>query len=409
MTLSQPKIVYDLFAEEAWLNPYPLHNQIRSLDPVYFSEIGDFWFLTRYKDVESALNDPRLSSHLKVLYARQLQKLDISIITNFLQLAEHQLIDKDPPEHTRMRKISLQGFTVNALESWRSIIQETTDSLLDRVQNRHSMDIVADLSIQLPALIISKIFDIPETDRQNFLQWGTDVATFWGVPSNQNIEEMARKADRGAVSFTNLLKRIIEERKRHLGNDMISLLIAAFEQNQINLEQLPSLCINILNAGHVTIGEAIPNGLNLLLNHPEQLHNLKENPELINSAVEEMLRFDPPALAIFRVAKENLTIGGKEIKSGSVIVLGLGAANHDPEKFESPEVFDITRSPNEHLGFGKGIHFCLGAVLARMELTICFNTLLRRMPNISFHPDKVAVPRRTSLAFKGFESFPVKF
>ncbi|WP_414583063.1 cytochrome P450 [Scytonema sp. PCC 10023] len=409
MTFSQQKRVYDLFTEEALLNPYPLYNQIRSLDPVYFSEDGGFWFLTRYKDVEAALNDPRLSSHLKVLHARQLQNLDISIITNFIKLMEHMLIDKDPPEHTRMRKIALQGFTINALESWRSIIQETTDSLLDRVQDKHSMDIVADLSTKLPSVIISKIFDVPEMDRQNFLQWGADIATFWGAPSGQDIEELARKADIGAISFTNLMKQIIAERKRLLGNDMISLLIAAFEQNEMNLEQLPSLCVNILNAGHVTTTDSIPNGLNLLLNHPEQLQKLKETPGLINSAVEEMFRLDPPVPVTFRVAKEDLTIGGKEISSGSVIALGIGAANHDPEKFELPEVFDITRSANEHLSFGKGLHFCLGAVLARMQLTICFNTLLRRMPNISFHPNKVAVPKRTSLAFKGFESFPVKF
>lgn len=391
MTPSQDKRVYDLFAKENLLNPYPLYNQIRSLDPVYFYEEGGFWFLTRYKDVESAVNDSRLSSHLKILYARQLENLDISIVSNFLQLIERMLIDKDPPEHTRMRKVALQGFTISALESWRSIIQETTDSLLDKVQDRHNMDIVVDLSSQLPSLIICKIFDVPEEDRQNFLQWGADIATFWGAPSSPNIEELARKADIGAASFTNLIKRIVEERRRQPGNDMISLLIAAFEQNQMNLEELPSLCVLILNAGHVTTTDLIPNGLNLLLKHPEQLQKLKDNPELINSAVEEMIRFDPPVPVIFRVAKEDLTIGGKEIKAGSVIAIALGAANHDPEKFELPEVFDITRSPNEHLGFNKGIHFCLGAVLARMELTICFNTLLRRMPNISFYPDKFAV------------------
>ncbi|HEY9296172.1 MAG TPA: cytochrome P450, partial [Phormidium sp.] len=163
------------------------------------------------------------------------------------------------------------------------------------------------------------------------------------------------------------------------------------------------------NAAHLTTTDLIPNGVNALLHHPDQLQKLQENPALINSAVEEVIRFDSPAPFVFRIAKQDLMIGGKDIPAGSVIALGLGAANHDPEKFNSPEVFNIMRSPNEHLGFAPGIHFCLGVVLARMELTICFTTLFRRLPNLSFDPDKQAIPRHTSLVFKGFDSLPVKF
>jgi cytochrome P450 len=167
--------------------------------------------------------------------------------------------------------------------------------------------------------------------------------------------------------------------------------------------------MEILNAGLLTTTDLIANGVNALLCHPDQLQKLKKNPTLINNAVEEILRFDTSVPFFFRIAKQDLTIGGKDITAGSVIALGLGAANHDPEKFDSPEVFDITRTPNEHLGFGSGIHFCVGAVLARMELTICFTTLLRRLPNLSFDPDKQAIPSHTTLVFKGFDSLPVKF
>jgi pimeloyl-[acyl-carrier protein] synthase len=160
----------------------------------------------------------------------------------------------------------------------------------------------------------------------------------------------------------------------------------------------------------LTTTDLIANGVNALLSHPDQLQKLKKNPSLINSAVEEMIRFDTSVPFFFRIAKQDLTIGGKDITAGSVIALGLGAANHDPEKFEEPEIFDITRTPNEHLGFGSGIHFCLGAALARMQLTICFTTLLRRLPNLSFAPDKQAIPTKHSiLIFRGFDSLPVKF
>ncbi|WP_019499340.1 cytochrome P450 [Pseudanabaena sp. PCC 6802] len=400
---------FDLLAPASLANPYPLYKQMRETDPVYYSEANGFWVLTRYSDVEDALRDDRLSADRSSLFASQLGGLDLGIIQNFLKLTGNFMIEKDPPEHTRMRKIANQGFTARALESWRSIIQDTTDRLLDRVQDRHQMDIVADLSVPLPALIIADIFGVPEKDRGNLIEWAVDIGTFWGAPATDNIGAVARKADRSAVLFTELMQEIIAERQHNLGTDMISLLISAYTENGMNLEQIPSLCILILNAGHLTTTDLIPNGVNALLSHPEQLQKLKDNPALLNSAIEEMIRFDTPAPFLFRIAKETLTVGGKKIPAGSVVALGLGAANHDPAKFQSPEIFDITRSPNEHIGFGQGVHFCLGAVLARMELSICFSTLFRRMPNLHFDRDLSAVIKHTSLVFKGFETLAVKF
>nr|MDZ8016472.1 cytochrome P450 [Nostoc sp. ZfuVER08] len=319
------------------------------------------------------------------------------------------MIEKDPPEHTGLRKLANQGFTTRAVESWRSIIQGTCDRLLDRVQECGYMDIVTDLSVPLPALIVAEIFGVPEGDRDDLIRWATDIGTFWGAPGGHNIEVLARKADAASVEFTALIRRLIAQRRRQPGTDMISLLTVAYEEQGFDLEQLPSLCILILNAGHLTTTDLIPNGVNALLQYPNQLQKLQANPALIYSAVEEMIRFDTPAPFVFRIAKQDLTIGDRDIPAGSAIALGLGAANHDPEKFDAPDVFNITRSPNEHLGFGPGVHFCLGAVLARMELMICFNTLLKRLPNLQFDPDKSAIPRHSSLVFKGFDSLPVKF
>jgi cytochrome P450 len=409
MEITQPKQTYNLLAPESLSDPYPLYKRMRETDPVYYSETNHFWVLTRYRDVEDGLRDHRLSADRSALFASQLGSLDLGIIQNFLKLTGNFMIEKDPPDHTRMRKLANQGFTARALESWRSIIQDTTDRLLDRVQDQHCMDIVADLSVPLPALIIADIFGVPEKDRSNLIEWASDIGTFWGAPATDNIEAVARKADNSAVLFTKLMQRIIADRRHNLGTDMISLLIAAYAENGLDFEQLPSLCILILNAGHLTTTDLIPNGVNALLHHPNLLQQLKDNPALLNSAVEEMIRYDTPAPFLFRIAKENLTIDGKEIPAGSVVALGLGAANHDPEKFTSPETFDIMRSPNEHIGFGQGVHFCLGAVLARMELSICFATLLRRMPNLRFDRDRPAVLKHTSLVFKGFETLAVKF
>jgi len=403
---------YDLFAPEALVNSYPLFKRMRSEDPVHYCESGRYWMLTRYRDVEAALRDERLSSDHTPLYINQLGSLDVKEIQNFLALASNMISEKDPPEHTRLRKLAQQGFTTRAIESWRSIIENTTERLLDRVQNHGGMDVVSDLSVPLPGFILPEIMGVPETDRANLLEWATDISRIFGAAggSTIEIEELARKADKAAVQFSPLIRQLVEQRRRQPGTDMISLLSVAYQEQGFNFEELPSVCIQILNAGQLSTTDQISNGVNALLSHPDQLQKLKTNPSLIHSAVEEMIRFDTSVPFFFRIAKQDLTIGGKQIAAGSVILLGLGAANHDPEKFDSPEVFDITRTPNEHLGFGSGIHFCLGAVLARMQLTICLTTLLRRLPNLCFDPDKQAIPtKHLILILKGFDSLPVKF
>jgi cytochrome P450 PksS len=400
---------YNLFAPEFLTNPYPLYKHIREENPVYYEASLGYWILTRYQDVEAALRDERLSADRRTLFIQQLGHLDVSLIQNFLQLTSNSMIEKDPPEHSRMRKLANQGFTTRALESWRSIIQKTTDTLLDQVQHQGYMDIVSDLSVPLPSLIIAKIFGVPESNHANLIQWATDISSFWGAPSGNNIEELARKADNSAAQFTAFINQLVAERRQKPGTDMISLLTMAYTEQNMDFAELPSLCILILNAGRSTTTDLIPNGVSALLNHPQQLQKLKDNPALISLAIEEIIRYDSSVSFTFRMAKEDIEIGGQKIPAGSVIALGLGAANHDPAKFTLADNFDIERSPNEHLGFGPGIHFCLGAILARMELNICFSTLLKRFPNLQFDSTKPALPRYNTLVFRGFDALPVRF
>src|SRR4028119_64132 len=338
---------YDLFAPEALVNSYPLYKRMRSEDPVHYCEEGGYWILTRYRDVEAALRDERLSSDRTTLYINQLGSMDVKEIQNFLDLTSKMMVERNPPDHTRLRKLANQGFTTRAIESWRDIIQNTTDRLLDKVQNHGGMDVVSDLAIPLPGFIIPEIMGVPETDRANLLKWAMDTAKIFGAAGGSTIEmaELARKADKAAAQFSALITQLVEQRRRQPGTDMISLLSVAYQEQGFNFEELPSICIQILVAGLVTTTDLIANGVNTLLSHPDQLQKLKKNPSLINSAVEEMIRFDTSTPFFFRIAKQDLTIGGKEIVAGSVIALGLGAANHDPEKFEEPEVFDITRTP----------------------------------------------------------------
>ena len=199
---------YDLFAPEAVANSYPLFKRMRPEDPVHYCESGGYWILTRYSDVEAALRDERLSSDKKPLHINQLGSLDVKEIKNFLDLTSKMLSEKDPPEHTRLRKLANPGFTTRAIESWRSIIQNTTDRLLDRVQNHGGMDVVSDLSLPLPGFIIPEIMGVPETDRANLLEWAMDITTFFGAAGGSTIEmaELARKADKAAVQFSALIR-----------------------------------------------------------------------------------------------------------------------------------------------------------------------------------------------------------
>src|SRR4028119_743226 len=192
---------YDLFAPEAVANSYPLFKRMRSEDPVHYCEAGGYWILTRYRDVEAALRDERLSSNRTALHINQLGSLDVKEIQNFLALTSNSMVDTDPPEHTRLRKLAKPGFTTRAIESWRSIIENTTDRLLDKVQNHGGMDVVSDLAVPLPGFILPEIFGVPETDRANLLEWAMDITQIFGVAggSTIEIEEVARKADKAAA------------------------------------------------------------------------------------------------------------------------------------------------------------------------------------------------------------------
>src|SRR4028118_558602 len=201
---------YDLFAPEAVANSYPLFKRMRSEDPVHYSEALGYWILTRYRDVEAALHDERLSSNRTPLHLNQLGSLDVKEIQNFLALTSNSMVDTDPPEHARLRKLANPGFTTRAIESWRSIIENTTDRLLDKVQNHGGMDVISDLAVPLPEIIIPEIMGVPETDRANLVEWAMDITKIFGVAggSTIEIEEVARKADKAAVQFSALITQL---------------------------------------------------------------------------------------------------------------------------------------------------------------------------------------------------------
>jgi pimeloyl-[acyl-carrier protein] synthase len=399
---------YNLLTPEALANPYPVYERLRHEDPVHWSEMLQVWMLTRYDDVVAVLHDPRVSADRMEQFAtHQLRGLDLRIVADYLRVANRGMLMKDIPLHARLRRIASESFTKSALDIWRPIVQKVAEELLDRVQTMGRMDLVADFAQPLPAIVMAEMFGIAPEDRESFQHWSDDIAKFFGGTFG-NIEEDAHRANDAVVKLEQHFLKLIALHRQTPGHDLMSHLIATQEQGRLDAEELTAQCMLILVAGHVTTIDQIGNGVHTLLKHPHELQKLREQPELIHAAVEEILRFDSSVPFIHRIAREDLEIRGYRIAKGQVVFLGLASANHDPEQFSKPEQFNITRQPNKHLAFGVGPHLCLGAELARRELGLGLATLFRRYPGLRFadHPPEL---RCDSLMLRGFKSMPLAF
>jgi pimeloyl-[acyl-carrier protein] synthase len=300
-----------------------------------------------------------------------------------------------------------ESLTRRALEPFRPAVQQVADALLDRVQPYHRMDLVTDFAQPLPAMVIAEMFGIAHEDRASFQRWAADVIRFFGGTFG-NVEEDARRANEGAVNLERFFLHLMTQRRCEPGHDLMSLFLAHQEQGLWDEEDLSAQCVMILVGGHVTTIDQLCNGAHALLKHPEQLQKLREQPELIHSAVEEVLRYDTSVPFIHRIAREDLVIRGQHNAKGQFVFLGLASANHDPGQFSNPERFDITRTPNKHVAFGHGPHLCLGGELARRELEIGLGTLFRRLLGLQCAAQPAEL-RCESRLLRGFKSIPLVF
>jgi cytochrome P450 len=289
------------------------------------------------------------------------------------------MLTADPPEHTRLRGLVSKAFTPRVVERLRPRIQEIVDELLEEVDG--PFELVHTLAYPLPVIVIAELLGVPPADRAQFKRWSDDIVATLGGPFQDPAVIAAGTA--AAIGLAEYFQGVIAERRREPKEDLLSGLIAAEEQGQVlSEEELLATCILLLVAGNETTTNLLGNGMKALFDYPDQLALLKSQPELIESAVEELLRYDGPVQGTGRVAIEDKQVGDVTVKEGQVAFTVLGAANHDPEAFENPDVLDITRSDNRQVAFGHGIHYCLGAPLARAEAQIAINALLRRWPDL---------------------------
>ena len=391
---------------EILADPYPMFHQLRTEDPVHWSPAFNSWLVTRYSDVVSCSRDPRLSSVRMPVFISQLSE---SVQEEVLPMARQFstfLTFVDPPVHTRLRGLVNKALPPRFAEGWRPRIQSIVDSLLDAVQDARRMDLVGDFSAQLPAIVIADVVGVPPEDRVRFKLWADDIAAFVG---GSFLPERALAAQRSMSEMRDYANDMVTRRRRDPGDDFISSMLAAGEEDgKLDAEELFSLIITLLVAGHETTKDLIANGTLALLKHPNQMQKLKDDPSLIANAVEEFLRYESPLQRTDRVAAEDLEICGKVIGKGQFVKLLLGAANRDPAQFPDPDRLDIERHHNRQVAFGYGIHFCVGAPLARVEGQIALSSILQRWPELRLESDG-ALEYQPNLALRALKSLPVAF
>jgi pimeloyl-[acyl-carrier protein] synthase len=407
-TTNETLSLSNLASEEVRANPYPFYAQLRTQDPVHWDEAMGFWVLTRYADNAAVYNDARFSRAEGLMRGyERIPESDQKIAEPVYCSFSKTMFYSDPPYHTRLRGLVNKAFTPRAVEQMRPHIQRITDELLDGVQGGKSMDIIHDLAYPLPILVITEMLGLPAEDRWRFKEWSDDLFAILGTV-RRHTPEMLQRAALSLTKLTDYVTVLSQARRREPLNDLLSALVAVVEEGErLSQEELAANVNIILSAGHETTSNLIGNGLLALLQHPEQMAKLREQPELVGSAVEEMMRYDNPVQIAYRSAAEDVDLGDKHINKGQLVNMVLGAANRDPERYSEPDCFNITRNEGRHLGLGLGIHFCLGAPLLRLEAEIVFNTLLRRFPTVQLMTENLDWQEHP--IFRGVKSLPVLF
>lgn len=389
MNVSAPskKVVFN---EETLQDPYPTYTRLLEEGPLHYVDVGSkwpVWAVFRHAECSLIAKDLRCS-------AKRAQQLLLGLPPSrqaeFSELARMfslWLIFMDPPEHSRLRKLLNKGFSPAAIEALRPQVEGMVDRMLKPLRQGTEVDLMREFANPMPVNIISEMMGIPEALYGGFVEWSRAIAAFRGSP-NRTVEH-AQAAQDALIQMTNYFRETVAERKRNKGNDLISLLIDIEEEGEVlTEEELYAQCISLLFAGHETTRNLIGNGMYTLLKNPEQTAELRENPEMIRSAVEEILRFESPVQFTARVLKEDIELCGQRIPKKWTILCMLGAANRDPKRFKDPNQLDLKRLNNQHLAFSAGPHACIGSQLARLEGQIAIQNLVQRFPNM-----KLAGPR----------------
>lgn len=403
---------YDLNSAEFLANPYPVYDQLRANDPIYWSAENGYWILTRYADIASLIQNPKLSSNRIGAHAGRMPEQVKAHFSPFFKAVSSWMLMIDPPDHTRLRGIVNKAFTPRVVENMRALIQQLIDDRLARVKDRTRMEVMADVANPLPAMVIAAMLGVPGSDQPQFKSWSDDISTALsgidGASSKEELFALYEIALKSYLALSAYFKEKVAELRINPKENLLSALIQAEEKgDRLTETELFANCVLLMIAGHETTTNLIGNGLLALLRNPGQQEALRQSPGAIVSAVEELLRYDSPVQKMGRIALADIPINGQEIKQGQLVCFGFGAANRDPEQFVSPQQLDINRQPNRHFAFGHGLHYCVGAALARLEGQVVINSILRSLPTLRLERENLEWHR--NLTLRGLKSLPVAF
>ena len=388
-----------LMQPEGRANPYPIYRRLREEDPVHESPMMGGWFLARHEDV-SRIRDPRFVQRgpgFEDAFAEYAE----TDAAAWGRMATNFMLSMDPPDHTRLRSLVTKAFTPRAVEALRARIHEIVEGLIGDLRTNGKADLISEFAYPLPITVICELLGVGG-DRDRFRPWSAAI----GKALDYDFPDVMRDAARAAEEMTEYFVPIIDERRKHPGNDLLSALIAAEEEgDRMTRDEVISNLILLLFAGHETTVNLIGNGTLALMRNRDQWERLCADPSLARHGVEELLRYDSPVQLTSRNANVDIELDGKCIKAGQHVIFLLGAANRDPSVFTDPDALDLSRADVRHMSFGGGIHFCVGAPLARLEGEIAFESLVKAFPEMHLTSDELEW--REMLVLHGLKELPV--
>lgn len=390
------------FKEDA----YEIYKESRKVQPILFvnkTELGAEWLITRYEDALPLLKDNRLKKDWTNVFSQDTKNMYLSV-DNSDHLTTHML-NSDPPNHSRLRSLVQKAFTPKMIAQLDGRIQRIADDLISDIERKGKLNLVDDYSFPLPIIVISEMLGIPKEDQEKFRIWSHAV-----IASPETPEEI-KETDKQLSEFITYLQYLVDMKRKEPKEDLVSaLIVAESEGHKLSARELYSMIMLLIVAGHETTVNLITNTVLALLENPNQLQLLKDNPKLIDSAIEEGLRYySPVEVTTARWAAEPFQIHEQTIQKGDMVVIALASANRDETVFENPEVFDITRENNRHIAFGHGSHFCLGAPLARLEAKIAITTLFNLMPELQIKGDRKDIKWQGNYLMRSLEELPLTF
>jgi pimeloyl-[acyl-carrier protein] synthase len=396
--------LYHLLDPEVLANPYPLYQRLRTEDPVHWDPFLHAWVVTRYADVVDVLHH---FSANRTPTPEQLSELNLAALNPIAAVMVRQMLFLDPPDHTRLRALASAAFTPRRVEQLRSHIQDVMDTLLDTVTGKGRMDVIEDFAAPAPAIVTAELLGVPAADHMQLKTWSQDFAEMLG--NFQHNPDRYPRVLRSVENLSSYFRKAMQEQQTRPREGLIrAMMEAEIDGVSLSEEEIIANLIVTMVGGQETTTNLIGNGLLTLLRHPDEMERLGTDSSLIESAVEELLRYESPSQHTARLAPEDVELGGKPIRKRQAVIAVMGAGNRDPDRFEAPDRLDLTRKDNRHLAFGWAAHFCFGAALARLEGQIAFETLLKRLPGLKLDA-RAPLVWRHNLGLRGLTGLPVTF